>query len=265
MRSPALVFDLPEQIVVTGTSSGLGHALCRLLLGSGSRVLGVDINAAPENLLTQSGYAHVQADVSAESTWRQVYAQLQADNPASLGLVTSAAVLDVADITEITPHMLERMFRINITGTALAFKTLVPLMKGRGAGAIVAVSSVNATLAEQQLALYNATKAAVRQLARTVAIDHARHGLQVNVLSPGAMLAGLFQRHLASARDRDKLLATRSARQPRGHIQSAEDVAMAAAFLLSSGARALLGVDLIADSGLTVGWEHHTGAEGASV
>jgi len=265
MSIPTIVFDLPEQIVVTGAASGLGHALCRLLLGRGSRVLGVDVSAVPEDLSAQSGYLHIGADICAESTWHQVSAQLDADNPASLGLVTSAAVLDVADITGTTPQMLERMFRINVTGTALAFKTLVPLMEDRGGGAIVAVSSVNATLAEQQLAIYNATKAAVRQLARTVAIDHAGHGLQINVLSPGAMLAGLFQRHLASARDSDKLLATRAARQPRGYIQSAHEVAMAAAFLLSSGARALLGVDLIADSGLTVSWEHRTGAEGASV
>jgi len=265
MTAPALVFDLPAQIVVTGAASGLGQALCQLLLGTGAKVLGVDLNPAADDLTASPGYLHIRADVADATTWDAVCLQIEADQPPSLGLVTSAAVLDVADITEITPAMLERMFRINVTGTALAFKAMVPLMKTRGAGAIVAVSSVNATLAEQQLALYNATKAAVRQLARTVAIDHAGHGLQVNVLSPGAMLAGLFQRHLASARDRDKLLAARSARQPRGHIQSAHDVAMAAAFLLSSGARALLGVDLVADSGLTVSWEHRTGAEGASV
>ena len=103
----------------------------------------------------------------------------------------------------------------------------------RGGGSIVAVASVNGTLAEQQLSVYNASKGAVRQLARTVAMDHARQGIRANVLSPGAMLAGLFERHMKSARDPEKFQATRAARQPTGRITDAGDVAKAALFLLS--------------------------------
>ena len=96
-------------------------------------------------------------------------------------------------------------------------------------------------------------------------MDHARSGVRVNVLSPGPMLAGLFKRHLESASDGDKFLATRSARQPGGRILEAREVAQAGLFLLSDGASALLGADVVADGGLTTSFDFRTGAEGASV
>jgi NAD(P)-dependent dehydrogenase (short-subunit alcohol dehydrogenase family) len=124
---------------------------------------------------------------------------------------------------------------------------------------------VNGTLAEQQLSVYNASKGAVRQLARTVAMDHARQGIRANVLSPGAMLAGLFERHMKSARDPEKFQATRAARQPTGRITDPGDVARAALFLLSDASAALNGSEVIADGGLTTSFDFRTGNEGASI
>ena len=107
--------------------------------------------------------------------------------------------------------------------------------------------------------------AAVRQLARTVAMDHARRGVRTNVLSPGPMMAGLFERHMKSAADPERFYNTRAARQPSGRITSPVDVAQAALFLLSDGSGALNGSEVIADGGLTTSFDFRTGAEGASV
>jgi NAD(P)-dependent dehydrogenase (short-subunit alcohol dehydrogenase family) len=79
------------------------------------------------------------------------------------------------------------------------------------------------------------------------------------------MLAGLFERHMKSAANPEKFLATRAARQPNGSILDPDDVARAAMFLLSSGSEALNGADVIADGGLTTSFDFRTGAEGASV
>ncbi|MEY9380630.1 SDR family NAD(P)-dependent oxidoreductase [Rhizobium leguminosarum] len=265
MTSPVVQFSLPEMVVVTGASSGLGHELSRLLIANGVATVGVDVADAQPDLETSPRYHHVAGDVGAEATWEKVVDYLRHSYVPSLGLVTSAAILDVGDVTEATLDVLSRAMHVNIVGTVLAMKALVPLMVERKNGAIVAVASVNATLAEQQLAIYNATKAAVRQLARTVAVDHARDGVRTNVLSPGPMLAGLFKRHLESAHDSQQFLATRSARQPEGRILEAAEVAQAALFLLSSGATALRGAEIIADGGLTTSFDFRTGAEGASV
>ena len=92
----------------------------------------------------------------------------------------------------------------------------------------------------------------------------AATGVQFNVLAPGPMRAGLFERHLASAGDPQRFLATREARQPRGRITGVDEVARAALFLLSPASSALLGTTVTADGGLTTGFDFRTGAEGSS-
>ncbi|MCB8883581.1 SDR family oxidoreductase [Acidisoma cellulosilytica] len=261
----AFSFALPGAVAVSGASSGLGHAVCRLLAEAGVLTIGVDRAPALSDLLETDGYRHIQGDVTRDETWEAVAQALSASGRGSYGLVTAAAMLDVGTIIETGRDDLLRTFDVNVVGTALAFRAILPLMIAHGAGSIVAVASVDASFAEQQLAVYAASKAAVRQLARTVAMDHARQGVRVNVLSPGPMMAGLFKRHLESAADSAAFLATRSARQPGGRILEAEEVARAALFLLSDGAAALNGADLIADGGLTTSFDFRTGAEGASV
>jgi NAD(P)-dependent dehydrogenase (short-subunit alcohol dehydrogenase family) len=124
---------------------------------------------------------------------------------------------------------------------------------------------VDATFAEQQLVSYCASKGAVLQLARTTALDYARTGVRVNVVSPGPMLAGLFERHLASADDPARFLATRSQRQPIGRILTPNEVANVVAFLLAEESSGMTGANVTVDGGLTVGFDFRTGEEGASV
>lgn len=261
----AVTFALPQTVVVTGASSGLGEGLCRLLVSCDVDTIGVDLSEAPADLSGKSGYRHIAGDVVQDGTWDKVTALINRDNPETVGLVTSAAILDVGDILDFSTKLIEKTLHVNVIGTASAFKAMLPLMLKRGGGRIVAVASVDASFAEQQLSVYAASKAAVRQLARTVAMDHARGGVRVNVLSPGPMMAGLFVRHLQSAADPDRFLATRAARQPNGTILDPNDVARAALFLLSDGSGALQGSDLVADGGLTTSFDFRTGAEGASV
>lgn len=258
---PVLAVELPETVVVTGAASGLGLHLSRLLLAAGVVAIGVDLADPPDDLIAHRAYVHVAGDVADEVTWRTVAARIQdvgAGGSCTLGLATSAAVLEVATILQMSRESLMRLLEINVVGTALAMKAILPLMIARGGGSIVVVASVNATIAEQLLAGYNATKAAVRQLARTVAMDYARDGIRVNVLSPGPMMAGLFKRHLETAPDAEQFLATRTARQPGGRILDAADVARAAMFLLSSGSAAMLGADVIVDGGLTASFDFRT-------
>lgn len=262
---PTLALALPRTVVVTGAASGLGYELCGLLLEAGCAVIGVDRAAAVADLAGAVGYSHVEGSVSDEETWRVVEASLEAAGATSLGLVTAAAILDVGTILETSKQMLARTLDVNVVGTALAIKALLPRMIANGGGPIVVVGSVSATFAEQQLSAYSASKAAARALARTVAMDHARQGIRVNVLSPGPMMAGLFKRHLESAADSGKFLATRANRQPGGAILDPRQVALSVAYLLSDGAGAFIGADLMADGGLSTSFDFRTGAEGASI
>jgi NAD(P)-dependent dehydrogenase (short-subunit alcohol dehydrogenase family) len=260
---PQITAALPPLVVVSGTASGLGAHIARQLVGAGVVTIGVDIATAPHDM--NNFYVHVQGDVAEDRLWALVLAEIKKANPVNIGLVTSAAMLEVGTILEFNRQALERTMAVNFVGTALGIRAVVPEMIERGGGSIVAVASVDATFAEQQLSVYAASKAAVRQLARTVAMDHARQGVRANVLSPGPMLAGLFERHMKSAKDPEKFHATRAARQPNGKILDPSDVAKAALFLLSDASAALNGCELIADGGLTTSFDFRTGSEGASV
>jgi NAD(P)-dependent dehydrogenase (short-subunit alcohol dehydrogenase family) len=262
--SASMICSLPETVVVTGASSGLGTAICRLLVDCRVNTFGVDVGEPP-NSLSAPNYKHFKGDVAADAVWQEVSDSIGSQTLGSLGLVSNAAILEVGTILDFDRAAMDRTMSVNFIGTAMALKAILPHMIERKAGAIVAVASIDATFAEQQLAVYAASKGAVRQLARTVAMDHARSGIRTNVLSPGPMMAGLFERHMKSANDPEKFYNTRAARQPSGEITSPNDVARVVLFLLSDGANAINGADVIVDGGLTTSFDFRTGAEGASV
>lgn len=259
----SLTFNLPDTVYVTGASSGLGTAICQRLVDSGVDTIGIDIGTAPA--IKSKRYEHLQGDVTGDALWTEVGKHVETKQSASLGLVTSAAILEVGTILEFDATSIGRTMAVNVTGTALAYKALLPHMLKLGGGVIVSIGSIDATFAEQQLSVYAASKGAVRQLARTVALDHARQGIRINLLSPGPMMAGLFERHMKSAKDPEKFVATRAARQPSGKITDPADIARSALFLLSDGSAAINAADVIADGGMTASFDFRTGAEGASV
>ena len=258
---------LPDQVVVTGTASGLGEETARLLLDAGVRVYGVDVAEAATDLTKADTFTEIRGSVTETATWRGVVTALHVDAPGgvtSLGFVGAAAILDVGILDDEDPAVWRRAWEINVLGNVVALQALLPLLETAEHGAVVAVSSVNAQFGEQQLAAYSSSKAALTGAIRTIALDYARRGVQINILAPGPMRAGLFERHLASAADPEKFLATRQGRQPIGRIPGADEVARAAAFLLSPAASAVFGTTLTADGGLTAGFDFRTGDEGSS-
>jgi NAD(P)-dependent dehydrogenase (short-subunit alcohol dehydrogenase family) len=263
-ETPKISAALPALVVVSGTASGLGTHIAGQLVDCGVATIGVDIAPQPK-ALEHPLYRHVHGDVTQDKVWAVVADEIRKAAPTSVGLVTSAAILEVGTILELDRAALERSMTVNFIGTALGMRAVLPYMIERGGGPIVAIASVDATFAEQQLSVYAASKGAVRQLTRTVAMDHARQGVRANVLSPGPMLAGLFERHMKSANDPAKFQVTRAARQPNGRILDPGEVARAVLFLLSDASAAVNGAELLADGGLTSSFDFRTGSEGASV
>jgi NAD(P)-dependent dehydrogenase (short-subunit alcohol dehydrogenase family) len=261
--SPHFSAALPSLVMVTGASSGLGKIVSGQLLADGCQVLGIDVAEGAPELTASHGYQHARGSVADEAFWSALADGFPVGG--SLGLVTNAAVLHVGDAASQPPDQWRQTFDVNVIGTMLAFRTVLPFMVRRGGGRIVAVASVDAHFAEQQLSAYSASKAAVSQFARTVALDYARAGVNVNVVCPGPMMAGLFERHLASAADPTAFLATRERRQPFGEILDPAMVADGIRYLLSDAARGLTGATMTIDGGLTAGFDFRTGEEGASV
>ena len=117
---PELCAALPALVVVSGTASGLGTRIARQLVDCGVTTIGVDIAPQPDSL--KNGlYVHMQGDVTQDNVWTAVGDEIRKAAPASVGLVTSAAMLEVGTILEFDRAAIEKTMAVNFVGTALGY------------------------------------------------------------------------------------------------------------------------------------------------
>lgn len=154
-------------------------------------------------------------------------------------------------VTGLDRRVWDRIYEVNVTGTYLTCKHVIPTMRDNGGGAIVNISSV-AAVAAAPMAAYTSSKAAVNALTTQLAMANARHGIRVNAIMPGLMdtpmaIGGHSE---ALGVDPDELRAKRDARVPLGRRQgSGWDTAYAALYLVSDEAKFVTGVILPVDGG----------------
>jgi NAD(P)-dependent dehydrogenase (short-subunit alcohol dehydrogenase family) len=178
-------------------------------------------------------------------------------------LVTSAARLEVGDVLSLPDEEWYRTFEVNVFGTMRAIRAVLPGMIERGGGAIVTVGSIDSVMAEQGLVSYCASKGAVLQLTRTIAMDHARQGIRANCVIMGVTDTPFFRRHLDTASDPVQFVKVRENRQPMGKLLQAGEVAAAIEFLASPAASGITGAAIAVDGGITTSFDFRTGREGA--
>jgi len=168
-------------------------------------------------------------------------------------LHNNVGIAEVAPTEEFGLEHWERAFDVNATGSFLAIKAVLPIMKRQKSGVITNISSI-ASIRYPNIPYvgYAASKAAVNQLTLSIALEHARDGIRANVILPGMMHTSLVQTQLGGHyRDAEEALASRSAKCPMGFMGDAWDVANAAVFLASPEARYITGQSLVVDGGLS--------------
>src|ERR1700733_9192872 len=139
---PSLELPLPDVVVVSGASSGFGLLCTQKLVASGTKVIGVDLAREHGSVASSALYAHFQGDVADEPVWTAVARELSpADR--SLGLLTCAAILSVGSVVDLDLAEWRQVFSVNVDGTLLAYRCLVPEIVMRGGGPIVSVASVD--------------------------------------------------------------------------------------------------------------------------
>ena len=251
---------MTDVAVVTGAASGIGAASARILKERGSSVIGIDLLVGD----SADGLPWIQADVADPALWPAVVAHAldQFGAPPSV-LVLNAARIAIGTVAEVSDDEWQRVLDVNLLAAVRALRACLPSMIQRGRGSIVAVASVNAFQAEHGLAAYNASKGALLQLIRTVAVDHARDGIRANVVCPGVTDTSLFRAHLATASDPVRFLAVREQRNPLGRLLQPDEVARAIAFLAGDESTGVTGTALVVDGGLTASFDFRTGGEGA--
>ncbi|MEM7423932.1 MAG: SDR family oxidoreductase [Pseudomonadota bacterium] len=228
--------------LVTGGSRGIGRAIVGAFLDAGARVVTCGRGDRPD-CLPQS-VSWVTADVSNPADSDRLIAQ-------SAGidiLVNNAGIQIEKQITQTTDDDWDLLMGANCRGVFNCCRSAMPVLARRN-GSIVNIGSISANTADPGLALYNASKAFVHGLTRSIAVDHGPN-VRCNAVSPGWIMTDMAEAAFAAAADPARAKADALARHAAGRMGRPEDVAAAVLWLASDDARFVTGQCLVVDGGL---------------
>ncbi|MGE0750491.1 MAG: SDR family oxidoreductase [Variibacter sp.] len=231
-------------ILVTGAAGAIGSAVAEVIVRAGGLAVATDLPSRP-------GMDH-PLDVTSEEDWRRVAADVGAAGVGLDGLVNAAGIAALGTVEDTDFATWRRVMAINLDGTFLGCKFILPLLRARG-GAIVNVSSVSGLVGGHNLAAYNASKGGVRLLTKSVALHGARLDPKVrcNSVHPAFIEGPMVDNMIAGTRNPDEA-RTRMARDiPLGRFGAPSEVADMCVYLLSDEAAFVTGAEFVIDGGLT--------------
>ena len=241
--------------IVTGAGSGFGEGIARAFVAEGAKVVLTDINsAAVERVageLGENGIAYT-CDVANKA---QVQALVD-HSVATWGVpdivVNNAGIAqDNQPVTATDEATYDRLFAVNVKSVYNMTVAVVPLMKVRRSGVILNIGSTAGIRPRPGLTWYNATKAAVNNISKTMAVELGPDNIRVNAICPVIGETGLTSQFMGmpdTPENRAKFVAT----IPLGRFSTPRDIANAAVFLASDAADFLTGMEFTVDGGRTV-------------
>ena len=241
-------------VAITGAADGIGQSLCRYFLDAGAKIAAIDksehVAGLAAELKAPAGLMEpAVADIGDAAQVARAFAALVAALGPIDVLVNNAGGSDHPTLAATDPAGWQREINTNLNSAYNCAHAVIPGMKARGAGVIIAVGSVNGLSALGDAA-YSAGKAGMISLTRSLAQEYGCYGIRSNIVLPGTVRTPLWQKR--AAKD-PKVLETLKRWYPLGRIVEPEDVAQAVGFLASDAAAAITGVALPVDCGLTSG------------
>ncbi|MFE7357364.1 glucose 1-dehydrogenase [Streptomyces sp. NPDC057543] len=238
-------------VIITGAARGLGAEAGRVAVEAGAQVVLTDVlqeegRIAAEKLGEAARF--VRHDVTSETDWRRVVDFTVAEFGTVDGLVNNAGVSGGSHrLEEQSVEDFRRVLDIDLTGVFIGMRSVIPLMKGRGGGSIVNVSSSAGLMGLAMTAGYGAAKWGVRGLTKVGAVELGTARIRVNSVHPGMTYTPMTA-DVGIERGEGKYPNT-----PMGRVGEAPEIAEAVVFLLSDAASYITGAELAVDGGWTTG------------
>ncbi len=233
---------------VTGAASGIGRATVERLREDGADVVAVDLtDEGLEWTRHVDRVVAVAGDVTTEETNEAMVTAAVENFGALHGVFLNAGVPGFGLIDRAPMAMFDKVMDVNVRAVALGMKAAIPELRKVDGGAIVVTGSTSGIGADPGGWTYNASKAAVINLARAAALDLGHEGIRVNAVCPGPTKTGMTQ----AMRDREESSETMRKRVPMARWGESSELAAAVSFLLSPDASFITGVALPVDGGVT--------------
>jgi 2-hydroxycyclohexanecarboxyl-CoA dehydrogenase len=247
-----------QTVIVTGGGGGIGGATCRRFAGEGASVAVFDLNldAAEKvaaSIRAEGGRAQAfRCDITDRASVDAAVAETEK----SLGpidvLVNNAGWDVFKPFTKTEPAQWDKLIAINLTGALHMHHAVLPGMASRKKGRIVNIASDAARVGSSGEAVYAACKGGLVSFSKTIAREHARHGVTVNVVCPGPTDTALFADYKEGAGNPEKLMEAFTRSIPLGRIGQPDDLPGAILFFASDDARFVTGQVLSVSGGLTM-------------
>lgn len=237
--------------LVIGGNSGIGLATATRFAAEGAEVVIVgrrqeELDKALDAIGPRA--MAVQGDISRLDDLDRVFAAVEAAKGRIDVLFANAGLGDLQPIGSITEASFDLVFGVNVKGTLFTVQKALPLMKA--GGSIILTGSTTGSMGSPAFSVYSASKAAIRNFARSWALDLKGTGIRVNVLSPGPTSTAGLLRGLSRTGQQDALVAGLIAQIPLGRMGKPDEIAAAALFLASDDSSFMTGSELFADGGL---------------
>jgi NAD(P)-dependent dehydrogenase (short-subunit alcohol dehydrogenase family) len=242
-----------KKAIVTGAGAGIGESISVFFAREGASVICIDLNGDTANdtaaqINDAGGTAiAVEADVADEQTFVDAVEMAKREFGGLTTLVSNAIFdLPYVPITEIPTEGWMRTMDVNLNATYFFCKHAIPVITDCGGGSIILVASQLGQVARPGRPWYCAQKGAMINLARALALDHAKQNIRVNSLSPGPVETGRYVKNFASAEE-----ARQNNFTLMGRLGSPDEIAPGAVFLASDESSFMTGSDLLIDGGYT--------------
>ncbi|MGY2491008.1 2-hydroxycyclohexanecarboxyl-CoA dehydrogenase [Cupriavidus sp. CP313] len=247
-----------KTVVVTGGGGGIGGATCRRFGREGARVAVFDLNldAAEKVAASIRADGGVAEAIPCDITDRASVEAAVSATESKLGpidvLVNNAGWDVFKPFTKTEPAQWDKLIAINLTGALHMHHAVLPGMAARKAGRIVNIASDAARVGSSGEAVYAACKGGLVSFSKTIAREHARHGITVNVVCPGPTDTSLFAEYKEGAGNPEKLMEAFTRSIPLGRIGQPDDLPGAVLFFASDDAAYVTGQVLSVSGGLTM-------------